>query len=212
MTDQQAIEFPWALFPLFFIGMWLAIGTLLGLVSGWFALQGRFPESDAQSRRTLRMRSGKLGAVYFSGCLTFYATPRGLRVRVWHLFAPFQRAFEVPWDQITATESASWIRTRVRLSLGKPSAATMRIDAHDWERLLAAAGKTSTTDRPTVSPRSRATPIVLQWLVVTAFAATFLYGVPRLMGAEEGVPLHIAILFPGIVFGIGTLIRLARLR
>ncbi len=113
-----------AVFPFLFIGFWLFITAMLGRMSGWFALQERYPDRDEIPLLRLRGESGQLGrgdpfnpwgGVSFGGCLRLDVCPGGLRVAVWWVFGPFERPFLVPWGEIQVEESKLWIIKRFRL-------------------------------------------------------------------------------------------------
>lgn len=105
--------------------MWLIIVTLLGRMSGWIALQNRFPDRPDETLVAMRAQSGAMGGislakVNFSGCLRFDVCRKGLRVSVWKIFGPFQRPFFVPWSQIAVSDASIFKFKRYRLTLGTP--------------------------------------------------------------------------------------------
>ena len=131
--------FPPVLFPFAFVAMWLVVTSMLTLMSRWRTITDRYPARDDPPLRTLGFRSGRLGWVDYRSCLTLKACPGGLRVSAWKLFAPFQRAFEVPWDVIVAEPPSGWIGKRVKLHLGSPELGVLEIGADSWAQLTAAA-------------------------------------------------------------------------
>lgn len=116
------------LFPLFFIGMWLLVTTMLGTMSGWTDLQDKFEDKfDQRPLKRLRMRSGMLGSgsvwnpwgnVQYSNCLTLDACQSGLRISLWKVFGPFLRPIFVPWQQIEVTSTRILFFPCCRLELG----------------------------------------------------------------------------------------------
>ena len=106
MSEQFATEvfFPYLFLPLF-VGMWLAITTLLAAMSGWFTLEDEYPDRQDTVLGTMRFQSGQmgrlgLGGVSFGNCLRFELCQTGLRVRVWKLLGLFSRPFFVPWRDV----------------------------------------------------------------------------------------------------------------
>ena len=214
MTDETILRWlPYA-FPFFFIGMWFAITTLLGLMSGWFNLQQWYPD-DGSEDPLLKLggQSGSMGiGVALNGCLKLRAYRSGLGVGIWRIFGPFQKPLRIPWAEITAEPSRTFFTPMMKLSLGGEG--RLRISARSWSKLVEAAGgaagpSLSATAVP-VSSRSLAQRMALEWLVFTLAAATFFYVVPRVMWGAPGLPVEICLGFPAVVFGIGQLVRFAR--
>jgi hypothetical protein len=134
-----------ALFPLFFIGMWLLVTTLLGAWSGWTSLQDEYPDRTEEPRLRLRFQSGALGSgnlwspwgnVQYGNCLRLDVCASGLRISMWRIFGPFLRPFFVPWHDITASERRMLLFKMYRLSLGRTGRA-LTIPARTYRRLAA---------------------------------------------------------------------------
>jgi hypothetical protein len=136
MLNGQPIHF--AGFAALFVGAWLAVTGLLGVMSGWFRLQSHYPASGEEPLRTLRAESGVMGTVQFHGCLVLSACPSGLRVAVWPLFGPLEKPFIVPWAEIHAQHVPSMFGASAQLSFGD-DIGSMRIKAKSWEMLAAVA-------------------------------------------------------------------------
>jgi hypothetical protein len=200
----------WLFFPFLFVGMWLAISSILALLSGWFALQSRFPDRDEPALRVLRGQSGSMGiGVGMSGILKLSATRSGLRVQMNRMFGPFLHAFLVPWDRIRAEPTRMFFAPSVRLRFGDPQEGVLTIAARSWERLAAHSAGAGAAAVIAPVPRSRnAWAFLLQWVALTVAFGAFFYIAPRLHGLE-GPPLFI-IVFPGLAFGVAQLIRYFR--
>jgi hypothetical protein len=212
MNEQQLSPY---LFPLFFIGMWLIITTILGFASGWFRLQDRYPRKDERPLLKLRGRSGSMGmGVGFSGILTLGACRSGLELGIWKIFAPFQRPIFVPWKDIRAAPSRSLFAPAVQLSFGIPEMGRLKIDARSWERLRNAAAESSAQNLPPATPRvtngATAKAMLLQWAVITLGAGCFFYFAPRLQGVTTNIPAAVCFGFPAIIFGFGIVVRFLR--
>lgn len=66
-------------FPLFFVSLWLAVTTILAVLSGWFRLMARFPNQTVEPLLRIRGQSGSMGlGVSMQG-----GAERALRGRVW---------------------------------------------------------------------------------------------------------------------------------
>ncbi len=138
MQDSDIFAWLWFLFPLAFIGIWLALTTALGVFSGWNVLQDRYPDRDFPALRTLRFQSGKLGRVDFNSCLTLSATRFGVRIAAWRIFAPFQSPILVPWSDIDASPGRVLLFRTVRLGFGKPEIGRLTVSTRTWQRLVEA--------------------------------------------------------------------------
>ncbi len=204
-----------AFFPFFFVGLWLFVTTLLGILSGWWRLQARYPRGQERPILTLRQRSGTMGlGVSMSGILTLVASPSGLQIAIWRVFGPFQRPFLVPWNEVKAEPVQRFFQPMAKLSFGEPTVGKLTVDAASWARLFAsakAAGAVSGSV-PIVGARAVATGLFLQWIVITMIAAAFYDFASRTMLGAPGVPLPVCIAFPAIVFGLGQLVRYYRER
>lgn len=129
-------------FPFLFLGMWMLATTMLGFMSGWFSLQEWYPD-DGNEEPLLKLgwQTGSMGiGVNFGNCLTLAATRKGLSVRVWRIFGPFQRPLLIPWREITAEPKHFLFLRMVRLSFGSPPSGSLRIREKVWDKLIAAAG------------------------------------------------------------------------
>jgi hypothetical protein len=129
-----------ALFPFLFVGMWFAITTMLGFMSGWFSLQQWYEAPSEEPLLKLRWQSGSMGfGVALNGILRLSAHRSGLGVGIWRIFGPFQRPFLVPWSEIEAQPSRVFFTPMVKLSLGKPAVGSLKISERSWSKLVDAA-------------------------------------------------------------------------
>lgn len=205
-------------FALYFIGMWLVVTTVLGVLSGWFSLQRRYGHPNEPPLLRLQMVSGRMGFwVSLRGVLTLSAYPSGLGVAVWRIFGPFERPFLVPWAEIDAVRATSFFEPVVRLSFGSPEAGRLTIRQGAWERLSAAAaghikGCPDGASLPLVKRGTLARAFLWQWLAMTGGAAAFYSLAPHYVAARTGsapahVPLAVAFGFPAVVFGVVQIVR-----
>ena len=211
MTEGEGRWFV-AAFPFLFIGLWLTITTVLGVLSGWFSLQGQFERGDECALLTLRVKSGSMGlGVSMSGILTLAACPSGLRVGIWRMFGPFQRPFLVPWAEIRAESKRVFFVPSTRLRLGLPEVGTLTIDTASWQRLAAfASGRAAAALK--IEPVSRGEigrALLLQWALVAIAAGSF-FAIASRQQTASGPPLAVCFGFPALVFGIPQLMRWLR--
>ena len=202
-----------ATFPFLFVGLWLIVTTILGLLSGWFTLQQRFGPPNDERLLTLRAQSGSMGVgVALQSVLWLTAHKSGLGVGIWRLFGPFQRPFLVPWHEIEAKPTKTLFTPMVNLSLGKPPAGSLRISARSWSRLVEAARPVAGAalgPGPAVGRASVARGMFIEWLATTALAASFFYFASRYDGSGSPIPLEACIGLPGAVLGLAQLFRYA---
>lgn len=217
-VPQQPPLWLFAFFPFLFLGMWLLITTIIAHVSGWFVLQARYPDADEPALLKLGGLSGSMAIggspmpASFRGILTLSACPSGLRVSMNRIFGPFTRPFFVPWEQIRVESKTGLLGPRVTLSFGDPAAARMTIETYIWQRLAERAGKSSgIPESERVERSGLARTLLIQWLAVTGFMATFFIVVSRVAGGP-GLPLTVCIGFPTLVVGVPALIHYLRIR
>ena len=218
MTNEVVIRWLPIALPIFFVGIWLFASLLLGVMSGWFNLQQWYPD-DGGEEPLLKFggQSGRMGmSVALNSCLTLRAYPSGLGVAIWRPFAPFQKPLRIPWGEIEAEPSSSFLLPMVKLHLGKPENGRLKISARIWSRLVEAVPQNGENPiqmpaAPEVSAGSVARAMFAQWAVITTILglACYLF-VPRQAGSQGAMPMGLLIAFPAIVFGIAQLIRFAR--
>lgn len=138
MSDPVLI-IPFA-FPVFFVGMWLLVVTILSAVSGWKGLSARFPDRPDDVLATFPMSSGVMRGVRMNHVLTLTACRTGLRVAMWKIFAPFDRPFFVPWEEIDVVRRQMLFVKVAALGFGSPPAGRLQISQALADKLAAAAG------------------------------------------------------------------------
>lgn len=101
------------LFPLFFIGMWMFVLTLLASLGGWRALARLYPAPDGAPQdaahtfgmTSIDLRRGFLPMpVSYSGCITIAITPAGLHLRVMAFFRFRHPPLLIPWTHLGRLE------------------------------------------------------------------------------------------------------------
>jgi hypothetical protein len=213
MNDRDIIFFfPFLVFFLFFIGLFLVLPLLIGLMSGWFTLQKRYPNNQEPALLTLRGRSGTMGTgVALNGALKLSACASGLRIAMWGINL-FQRPFLVPWGEITADPKTSFFLPMARLTLGHPPVGHITIDPLSWQRLSAhSPGKARNDDQfEPVSGGQVAQALVFQWVLISAGIAIFFAVASQLSLHTEPFPMVI-LAFPVIAIGIVQLICYIRI-
>jgi hypothetical protein len=104
-----------ALFPAFFIGMWLGVASLLSVLGGWRGLsemygapdQFRLQPADRFRARSLQMRGFGIFPVNYSNCITVGVTDQGLYLVPLFLFRFLHPPLLIPWAAITDRKEGS---------------------------------------------------------------------------------------------------------
>lgn len=194
-------------FPLFFAALWLAVTTILAVLSGWFRLMARYPNQTEEPLLRIRGQSGSMGlGVSMRGLLTLSVCPSGLRVGVMRVFGPFCRDFFVPWQAISIARKNVSLWPVATLRFGSPSIGSLTIPAHVANRLARAAIGRWPEAGPFPEEQHRDTlqRLLTQWALMTCAAALFFTLVPLAVAPPgAGPPIVVAILFPAIFFGRG---------
>jgi hypothetical protein len=193
--------------------MWLAITTLLGLLSGWYFLMQKFPNRNEKELLQLKYQSGSMGiGVSMNRILNIGVCPSGLRIGMMRIFGIFCRDFFVPWQELRVTRVKGFLWQPAELRFGDPPIGRLRIPSHIADRLARAA----LDQWPEAGPFPEETntqafaSIARQWAAATCFAAMFFIVVPRIASPSANFPISVAILFPAVVFGIAYLIEYYR--
>jgi hypothetical protein len=208
--DQETTRWFLIFFPFLFAAMWLAVTSLLGVMSGWFALQQHYPRGEEEPLFKRKIGSASMGfGVHFRRVITVAACRSGLRISASRLMAPFQRPFLVPWSEIEAEETRSFFVPMVRLRFGRPEIGKLTIGAREWQQLSAyAAPQTARIGNLSVEPatnRAVGTGLLIQWAIVVAVAGTFFLVASSSQGAP--LPIWLCYGFPAIMAGGGQLVR-----
>lgn len=129
-------------FPLVFAVMWLVITSLIGFLSGWYALARRYPDRKEAPLLRLTWQTGYMGSLRarYRGALKLSACRSGLRVGVNRLLGPFSRDFFVPWEEIRIERKVGFFEKLAELTFGEPRVGTLAIRAAVADKLAKAVG------------------------------------------------------------------------
>jgi hypothetical protein len=198
-------------FPFFFVVLWLAVTTLLGLLSGWYLLMIRYPNQEEKSLLQLKHQSGSMGfGVRLRGILKINVCPSGLRIGITRIFGIFSRDFLVPWEEIRVKRKDRFLWQAAELRFGNPAVGKLSIRAHVADRLA----RSASGHWPEAGPFPEETKkqvfvsVGKEWAEVTFVAALFFVVASRLASPDgAGLPISVAILFPAVAFGITSLVK-----
>jgi hypothetical protein len=119
-------------FFVFFIPLWLLVGGLLALVSGWRTVAARFPAGDIppEGERFSGQVSG-FGIVAENNVTRVVVAPAGLHLSAILPFRFGRPPMLVPWDQVKwrSQRRFLWVHDH-RLDLGGLSTVTMKDRAY----------------------------------------------------------------------------------
>jgi len=168
----------------------------------------RYPNREETEFLSLKRLSGSMGlGVAMNRILNISVCPSGLRIGMMRVFGIWCRKFFVPWQEINVNRKDGFFGQTAVLQFGNPSSGKLKIPAYVADRLARA----SQGRWPEPGPFPQETKIqvfddvVRQWLAFTLLAAIFFIVVPRMMTpVADFPPISVAILLPGVVFGIGS--------
>jgi len=157
-------------FPLIFALLWITITTLLGFLSGWFALARAYPDRDETALQTFAGQSGSMGLVSMRGVLRLSVCPAGLRLGMLRIVGPFCRNIFVPWKELSVERKDRLFMKSVQIAFGQPLVGTVTIPADVADRLARAAAGHWPETGPITNDASgeAASRILKQWIVMTS--------------------------------------------
>jgi hypothetical protein len=203
-------------FPLFFALLWITITTLLGFLSGWFALARTYPDRDETTLQTFAGQSGSMGLASMRGVLRLSVCPGGLRLGMLRIFGPFCRNIFVPWSELGVVRRDRFYMKTVQIAFGQPVVGTLTIPADLADRLARAAAGHWPETGPITNDASgeTASRILKQWIVMTILASVFFIVTTRIMipPGQKPPSAILLILFPATIFGIGAIVQYVRSR
>ena len=225
---QKLISAAPALFPLFFVCMWLGITTLLSAKSGWLTLMVQFPDRRENATQVFRGRSGSMRGVSIRGLLRISVCPSGLRFGMNRLFGVLSRDFFVPWNQLKVASVTTWYmkRSQFQFMVGASMVGEVTMAPETVARIgVSAVGMAPPGMFLPAEPNHQVGKrLFVQWLIATLFAGAFFTLVPRFAfqflplpsgahvhaAADPYPPWPVTVLFPAIVFGIAAIVAYMR--
>lgn len=120
-----------AIFPFFFVGMWLFVSFILGQMSGWAGLAEVYPQKSPYAG-PLVSTSGKMGMTRYSGVLRLGADEKSLHLSVLFLFRVGHAPLTIPWSSIRVSSEKIFFTEYVRLQIDQT---ILDVRKKDVERL-----------------------------------------------------------------------------
>ncbi len=88
-----------AIFPIYFVLLWLLVGAVISLVGGWFSLSRLYRTRVPFNGTKLRMKSGRMRwFANYNNVLTLGANQPGLYLASMFLFRFMHPPLLIPWE------------------------------------------------------------------------------------------------------------------
>jgi hypothetical protein len=138
--DQHSSVFA-AIFPIYFLCLWLLVAASISFVGGWFSLAKVYRTRVLFEGAKWRMQSGKMRwLVNYNNALTIGVSPQGLYLASMFLFRFMHPPLLVPWNEIKVRTSKGWVFETVTFTMGRDLAIPLRIRGKLAAKLRGAAG------------------------------------------------------------------------
>jgi hypothetical protein len=135
MIEQFKNLFP-ALFPFFFIGMWILVLKKLSSMSGWATLAEHFHFQEKFEGKYYRFQSARLKKVNYSSTLEIGMNEMGLYMVPIILFRLFHQPLFIPWVEIKAEPFKAFLFKGYRLRFRSYPDITLEVSRKAFERML----------------------------------------------------------------------------
>ena len=121
LIDQHPMLFV-AIFPFYFIIIWLLVGAINSYVGGWFSLARVYRTRVVFNGAKWRMQSGQMRwLANYNNMLTFGVSRQGLYLASIFLFRFMHPPLLIPWSEIKVRRSKGWFSEYVTFTLGTNS-------------------------------------------------------------------------------------------
>jgi hypothetical protein len=129
LMDQQPFAFV-AIFPIYFLCLWLLVSATVSVIGGWFSLSKVYRTEARFDGPKWRMQSGQMRwLANYNNVLTIGVSQRGLYLASMFLFRFMHPPLFVPWSEIKVRRSKGWMFEYVIFTLGHDLAIPLRIRA-----------------------------------------------------------------------------------
>lgn len=121
-------------FPLF----WSAVVFVLGAMSGWRDLSGRYRWEGPFPPNAHHMVRGRMGWTNYNGILSVGADEHFLYLGVMVMFRPGHPQLRIPLEGVRVSPTSGFFGKRVRLDIG--DIASLKIPARVWDDIRGGSG------------------------------------------------------------------------
>jgi hypothetical protein len=125
--DQHPTLFV-AIFPVYFVTLWLLVGATISFGGGWFSLAKVYRTRVPFNGAKLRMQSGRMRwLANYNNVLTLGVSPQGLYLASMFLFRFMHPPLLVPWGEVKVRSNKGWGFEYVTFTMGRELAIPLRI-------------------------------------------------------------------------------------
>ena len=143
LIDQHPGVFA-AIFPIYFLCLWLLVGATTSVIGGWFSLAKVYRTRVPFSGAKWRGQSGQMRwlANYNTTTASSHSetSQEGLYLASMFLFHFMHPPLLIPWSEIKVRRKKGWVFEYVIFTMGHELAIPLRIRAKLAERLRSEAG------------------------------------------------------------------------
>jgi hypothetical protein len=138
--DQHPTVFA-AIFPVYFVTLWLLVGATISYVGGWFSLSRLYRTRVPFDGAKWGGQSGQMRwLANYNHVLTLGANQEGLYLASMFLFRFMHPPLLIPWSEIKVRRSRGWFFEYVTFTMGHELAIPLRIRSKLAGRLRDTAG------------------------------------------------------------------------
>src|SRR6266446_10262395 len=106
--DQHPAFFA-AVFPFYFIALWLLISTLISLIGGWFSLAKIYRTRIPFQGMKLKLWSSQMRWwTHYNNVITAGASQEGLHLTSMFLFRFMHPPLLIPWAEVRVRRTKGW--------------------------------------------------------------------------------------------------------
>jgi hypothetical protein len=140
LIDQHPAVFV-LVFPIYFLFLWLLVGTAASFIGGWFSLAKVYCTRAPFVGTKWKMQSGQMRRLAnYNNVLTIGVSQQGLYLASMFLFRFMHPPLLVPWREIKVRRSKGWVFEYVTLTMGHDLGIPLRIRGKLAAKLREAAG------------------------------------------------------------------------
>jgi hypothetical protein len=139
LIDQPPAVFS-AIFPMYFLFLWLLVGAIISFVGGWSSLAKVYRMQIPFNGAKWAMQSGRMRSLAnYNNALTIEVNPQGLYLASMFLFRFMHPPLLIPWNEVRVRRSKGWVFEYATLTMGHEAArirerlaAKLRGSAGNW--------------------------------------------------------------------------------
>jgi hypothetical protein len=138
--DQHPSVFA-AIFPIYFLSLWLLVGAIISYVGGWLSLSKSYRTRVPFNGAKWGGQSGRMRwLANYNSVLTMGASQQGLYLASIFLFRFMHPPLLVPWSEIKVLRNKGWVFEYVTFTMGRELAIPLRIRGRLAAKLRESAG------------------------------------------------------------------------